>query len=86
MGLNIKNEQTHRMVQELADLMGASMSAAVEEAVREKLEKMRKERSRERRIERLKAIATDCAARLNGPGPKMMEIEDLYDEETGLPK
>jgi hypothetical protein len=32
------------------------------------------------------AIARDVAERLNKPGRKMMEIEDLYDDETGLPK
>jgi hypothetical protein len=26
------------------------------------------------------------ARRIKGPGPTMMDVDDLYDEETGLPK
>jgi antitoxin VapB len=35
MSLNIKNEETHRLAQELAKLTGESMTAAVDKAVRE---------------------------------------------------
>ncbi|MEW5709235.1 type II toxin-antitoxin system VapB family antitoxin [Pelomicrobium sp. G1] len=35
MGLNVDNEGTHRLVQELARLTGESMTVAVREAVRE---------------------------------------------------
>jgi hypothetical protein len=34
MGLNIKNQETHRLIQELAKLKGESMTTAVTEAVR----------------------------------------------------
>ena len=44
MGLNIKNEETHRLVQELATLTGESMTAAVTEAVRERLNRVRRAR------------------------------------------
>ena len=37
MSLNIKNEETYRLAQELAQLTGESMTAAVTEAVRERL-------------------------------------------------
>jgi antitoxin VapB len=86
MSLNIKNPEAHRLAQELAELTGESMATAVTEAVRERLEKLRREHHRQERLSRLTAIAASCAARLNAPGRAMMETDDLYDEETGLPK
>jgi antitoxin VapB len=81
MGLNIKNPEAESLIKELAELTGESQTAAVAEAVRERLARMK----RRGLSNRLMAIAEDCAARLKqGPG-KMMEIEDLYDPETGLP-
>jgi len=44
MGLNIKDEKTHRLAQELAALTGESMTAAVTAAVRERLDRIRRER------------------------------------------
>ena len=82
MGLNIKNEEAHRLAQELASLTGESLTTAVTEALRERLGRLQ----RKGMADRLMEIAARCAAQLNGPGPKMMEIEELYDEETGLPK
>ena len=41
MSLNIKNEETHRMARELARLTGESMTAAVNEAIRERLDRVR---------------------------------------------
>jgi hypothetical protein len=41
-GLNIKNEETHQLVRELARLTGESMTAAVTEAVRERLDRVRR--------------------------------------------
>jgi antitoxin VapB len=38
MGLNIKNAETHQLVQELAALTGESQTTAVTVAVRERLE------------------------------------------------
>jgi antitoxin VapB len=39
--LNIKNEETYRLVHELADLTGENMITAVTEAVRERLDRVR---------------------------------------------
>ena len=44
MGLNIKNEETQKLVRELARLTGESMTAAITEAVRERLDRVRSER------------------------------------------
>ena len=81
MGLNIKNLEAERLIKELSELTGENQTVAVTEAVRERLARVK----RRGLSDRLMAIAEDCAARLKqGPG-KMMEIEDLYDPETGLP-
>lgn len=81
MGLNIKNPEAERLIKELAELTGENQTSAVLEAVRERLARVK----RRGLSDRLMAIAEDCAARLKeGPG-KMMEIDDLYDPETGLP-
>jgi len=78
MSLNIKNENTHRMAQELARATGESMTVAVSEAIRERLERVRG-KSKGGMAQKLMKIGEECAARLKGPS-KPMEIDDLYDE------
>ncbi len=76
MSLNIKNEETHRLAQELAALTGQSMSAAVNEAVREKLERVKSKGM----AERIRKIREEFAARLKGkPLPDHAEL--LYDDK-----
>jgi len=80
MSLNIKNEETHRLAQELADLTGESMTAAVTEAVRERLARVKTEG----RAERIRRIREEFSRRLKRkPLPDHGEL--LYDER-GLPK
>ena len=84
MGLNIKNEETHRLARELARLTGESMSAAVNEAIRERLERVRG-KSNDEMLKRIIKIAEEC-----GPGWKepcrSTEHGDLLYDEKGLPK
>ncbi|HYM75901.1 MAG TPA: type II toxin-antitoxin system VapB family antitoxin [Candidatus Dormibacteraeota bacterium] len=84
MSLNIKNEETHRMARELARLTGESMTAAVNEAIRERLERVRGKSGRGM-AERLMEIGKDCAARLKEPY-KSIDIDELLYDENGLPK
>jgi antitoxin VapB len=84
MSLNIKNEKTHRLAQELARLTGESMTVAVGEAVRERLERVRGN-SKKGMAERLIKIAQDCAAHLKEPY-KSMDIDEFLYDENGLPK
>ena len=80
MSLNIKNEKTHRLAQELAQLTGESMTAAVTEAVRERLDRVK----RKGMAQRIMKIAKESATLLKGnPLPDHEEL--LYDEK-GLPK
>jgi antitoxin VapB len=84
MSLNIKNEEAHRLAQELADLTGESLTTAVTQALRERLE--RKQRLQRLPLaERLLRIGQDCAARLKEPYKSVDHGELLYDEQ-GLPR
>ena len=84
MSLNIKSEETHRLVRELADLTGESMTEAVTVAVRERLKKVRHERDHGL-IERVRAIVRDTAPRFKEPYRSTPHGDWLYDER-GLPK
>jgi antitoxin VapB len=84
MSLNIKNEKTHRLVQQLAKLTGESQTAAVEEAVRERLERVRSARG-DGMAERLLKIGRECAPLWKEPYRSMDHGDLLYDEK-GLPK
>lgn len=84
MSLNIKNEETHRMARELAQLTGENMTVAVNEAIRERLQRVR-ERSKEEFVERIMKIGRECAARLKEPY-KSIDHGDLLYDENGLPK
>ena len=83
MSLNIKNTQTHDLVQELAALTGETQTMAVTVAVRERLQRVR--HLREAGLaERLLAIGSDTAPRLREPYRSMDHGDLLYDER-GLP-
>jgi len=79
MGLNIKNPETHRLVLELAALTGESMTAAVTEAVRQRLDRVRRERG-VGLADRLLAIGKECAAHLKEPFRSIDHSDLLYDE------
>jgi antitoxin VapB len=85
MSLNIKNAETYRLIRELADLTGESMTGAVTEAVRERLERLSRTQDRAGMAERLHAIAADMRARLPDDFFDIEHGDLLYDED-GLPK
>jgi len=82
MGINIKNPETVRLIKELAELTGEGQTAAVTEAVRERIANIRKSKGHGR-YEKMMAIA-DAMAPLLKDMPDIDEL--LYDPETGLPK
>ena len=84
MAMNIKNEETHKLVQELSELTGESLTAAITEAVRERLERVRSEQGAGL-AERLIRIGKDCAANLPEPFRSLDHGKLLYDEK-GLPR
>jgi antitoxin VapB len=85
MALNIKNEETNRMVRELAALKGISLVVAVTQAVQEKLEREKASKS-ESRLEWLKRITAITAPLMNDGRTSKELLDELYDDETGLPK
>jgi antitoxin VapB len=84
MGLNIKSEETHRLARELAQLTGESLTAAVTQAVRERLDRVRREQA-VGLAQRLRAIGKDCALHLKEPFRSADHGDLLYDER-GLPR
>ena len=84
MSLNIKNPEACRLIQELADLTGESMTGAVTKAVRDRLGRVRREND-VGLAERLLAIGRDCAARL-GPEYRALDHDALLYDERGLPR
>ena len=85
MSLNIKNDETCRLADELARLTGETMTGAITVALRERLEREKHERSVEARVQEMRAIAERCA-KLMGPGPSAVEHGDVLYDERGLPK
>lgn len=83
MSLNIKNEEAHRLAQELARITGESMTVAVSEAIRERLERVRS--SKKEMAERIMEIAKECGPLWKEPYRSTDHGELLYDEK-GMPK
>lgn len=87
MSLNIKNPETYRLVKELAELTGESMTTAVTQAVAEKLERIRAERGEdvEARVQRMLELAS-AIREAAPPGWFDQDFDELLYDEKGLPK
>jgi len=83
MSLNIKNAETHELVQELAALTGETQTTAVNIAVRERLERVRHQREAGL-ADRLLVIGADSARRLREPY-RSADHGDLLYVERWLP-
>lgn len=81
MSLNIKNAEAYRLVRELADLTGETMTGAVTEAVRERLARIRGDFQ----VEEIVELAREIRERLP-PGALDVDHGDLLYDEKGLPK
>jgi antitoxin VapB len=84
MSMNIKNEEAHRLTEELAKLTGESLTTAVTKSVRERLDRVRQAQGASL-ADQLQAVGRDCAARLKVPFRTIDHGKMLYDER-GLPK
>lgn len=84
MSLNIKNEEAHKLANQLAKLTGESMTEAVTNSLRERLDRVRNQRG-SGLAERLLQIGRDCAAHLKEPFRSVDHGDLLYDER-GLPR
>ena len=84
MSLNIKNPEACRLIEELAETTGETMTTAVATAVRERLERIRQEKKGPL-AERILAIGRECAERFGREYRDLDHDALLYDED-GLPK
>ncbi len=85
MAISIKNPESEELIRELASLKGVSLVVAVTEATRAALEREKASR-RENRMEWLDRITKETAAIMNDGRTSKELMDELYDEETGLPK
>lgn len=81
MSLNIKNAETYRLVRELADATGESLTDAVTTAVRERLERVRNDFDPDEILE----LAREMRGRLPDDFFDVDHGDLLYDDE-GLPR
>jgi len=90
MALSIKNEETERVVRELANRRGLSLVTAITQAAQETLErdKARAEcpSGKQGLAAWLMDIARETAPLMNDGRTTKELFDELYDEETGLPK
>jgi antitoxin VapB len=84
MAMNIKNDETQKLARKLSDLTGESLTAAITEAVRERLERVQAAQGAGL-ANRLLRIGKDCAAHLEGSF-KTAEHGDILYDERGLPR
>jgi antitoxin VapB len=84
MAMNIKNDETQKLARKLSDLTGESLTAAITEAVRERLERLESEHGAGL-ANRLLRIGKDCAAHLEEPFKTAEHGDILYDDQ-GLPR
>jgi len=87
MSLNIKNAETYRLVRELADETGQSLTAAVTDAVRERLDRIRAERGDDQEARFARGLALLAVMRERAPaGYFDQDFDELLYDEKGLPK
>lgn len=84
MALNIKNEEAQKLAHDLSKLTGETLTAAVTEAVRERLERVQRARGAGL-ADRLLRIGKECAAHLTEPFRSAEHGDILYDDR-GLPR
>jgi len=83
MSLNIKNEETHQLATQLAQLTGETLTRAVTIALKERLEREKRRHHRTGVAAALMQIAQRCASRpiLDDRSPEVM----IGYDEHGLP-
>lgn len=84
MSLNIKNDEATRLIHQLAESTGESLTTAVTVAVRERLERVQQREPGDLSA-RLLQIGKLCAGHLKEPFRTIDHGELLYDAQ-GLPK
>lgn len=86
MALNLKNQETERLARELARRTGESLTVAVTVALKERLERQDRGQKHESRMDWLERITKETAAIMNDGRSSKELMDELYDDQTGLPK
>ncbi|MGV8850667.1 MAG: type II toxin-antitoxin system VapB family antitoxin [Propionibacteriaceae bacterium] len=86
MSLNIKNERVHQLARDAAQRTGLSQTSVIEEALLQYLRRLDDEQQAKRR--RVDEILAVFDARLTDGDRAGMKafMNDMYDDETGLPR
>ena len=82
MSLNIKNPATTKLIRELADATGESLTEAVTTAVRERLDRLQLDSD----VDRVMELVHEIRSRVPPDFFDVDHDELLYDDELGLPK
>ena len=83
--LNVEDQETIRLADELASLTGETVTEAITVALRERLERVKHERTVEERLQAMRTI-TQRTSRMLRDGPPAVDHGDLLYDERGLPK
>lgn len=85
--LNIKNPEAYRLVKELSDATGESMTQVVIESVRERLARLRTDRQAD--VDARVARILELAATIHDAAPAgywEQDFDELLYDDGGLPK
>lgn len=89
MSLNIKNERVHQLARDAARVTQKTQTGAIEEALVLLLTTYGsdpEEAARQAKLARLREVGRGFDRLPVDPNLEISSIEDLYDEETGLPR
>lgn len=89
MSLNIKNQRVHDLAREAARITGKSQTSVIEEALERLLRDYGadpEEAERQRKVDAILQAAAEFREELERVGGGPLRIEDLYDDETGMPR
>lgn len=81
MGMNIKNEEAHRLATQVASIYDETLTEAVTVALRERLARA----TAEDRLEKLRAMALEISTRMP-KGITRDSVDSMLYNEVGLPR
>lgn len=88
MSLNIKNERVHQLARQAAEVTGKSQTGAIEEALEHLLLEYGADPDAariKRTLDLVRGIAAEYSADLGRGDLVISRVEDLYDEQAGMP-
>lgn len=89
MSLNIKNPRVHELAREAARVTGKTQTGVIEEALERLLRDYGADPTEARvarTVDAVRAIAAEYSADPGRGDSVIARVEDLYDEQSGLPR